>query len=185
MDGLELNKLAASILLAGVIAMGVGFITDILYSPNLDPDKRGYYVEVEDEAGSEQAKKQQKEQEKEIDIAALMQKADAETGKAVFKKCSTCHTISKGGPNRVGPNLWNVYNSEKASDSKFAYSNALKNKGGTWDNESLFHFINNPRKYISGTKMSFGGLRSPKDIANLIAYLKQQSDKSENNSEEK
>ncbi len=175
MDGLELNKIAASLLLAGVIAMSVGFITDILYSPDLDPEKRGYYVEVEEDDGGE-AQKQKQEKEKEIDIAALMENADAEAGKSVFKKCSTCHTYKKGGPNRVGPNLWNVYNNEKASDSSFTYSSALKNKGGTWDEESLFHFINNPRKYISGTKMSFGGIRNPKDIANLIAFLKQQRD---------
>lgn len=105
---------------------------------------------------------------------ALLTKADAEAGKGLFSKCKTCHTIEKGKPKGVGPNLFGVVNRPKAASEGFEYSPAMKAKGGEWTFANLAAFITNPKAYVSGTKMVFNGLSDPQDVANLIAYLAQQ-----------
>jgi cytochrome c len=105
---------------------------------------------------------------------ALLAKADAEAGKGLFSKCKACHTIEKGKPKGVGPNLFGVVNRPKAASEGFDYSAALKAKGGEWNFANLAAFITNPKAYVAGTKMVFNGLSDPQDVANLIAYLAQQ-----------
>lgn len=169
MSGFELNKLAGSILLAGVIAMLVGNITDILYSPNLNISERGYQVEVSNEPNSATQEKEIVE----INIAEIMQDADSVRGEAIFKKkCVTCHLAAKDGAHRVGPNLWQVFGSKQAAKENYSYSKALSAKGENWTEESLYHFLKSPKKYVKGTKMSFVGLKKDADIAGIIAYLK-------------
>jgi cytochrome c len=168
MSGIELNKIAASILLASLIAMLVGFVTNILYKPVLHPESRGYSIDVADD--SEAAA--QKTPEAVIDIAVLMKNANAEAGKDLAKKCMVCHSLDKNGPNKVGPRLWNIFGSEKAKVPEYKYSAALAAKGGNWDEESLFHFLQKPTQYVPGTKMSFAGLGKAQDIANVIMFLK-------------
>lgn len=168
MSGFELNKIAASVLLAGLITLIVGIVANALYKPELKPATRGYSVAVSEEspAGAEPAP------EIKIDIAALMKAANAEAGKEVVKKCVACHTFEKGGANKVGPHLWDVVGKDKGKAEGYKYSTALVAAGGKWDEESLFHFLNKPSKFIPGTKMTFAGLTKPEDIANVIAYLK-------------
>ena len=80
---------------------------------------------------------------------------------SVSKRCEQCHDLSKGGPNKIGPNLWGVVDRPRgAAASGFFYSSAMKAKGGTWTYEELFKFLKSPGAYIPGTKMSFAGLRS-------------------------
>ncbi len=102
----------------------------------------------------------------------------AEAGADVFKKCKSCHTIDQGGPNRVGPNLWGVFNRDVASHDGFSYSDSMVATlgGQSWTPALLNEFLTKPKDLVSGTKMSFGGLRNPDDRQNLIAYLAQQSD---------
>lgn len=173
MSGIELNKIAASILLASLIAMVVGVIANVLYKPKLQLAKRGYQIEVtesnEPSAGTDGT------EELKIDIAALMTKANADAGAEVVKKCLSCHSFDNGGANKVGPNLWAVPGGPKAHRKDFAYSKALETKGGTWDDDSLFHFLHKPSKFLPGTKMSFAGLSKPEDVANVIAFLKQKA----------
>ncbi len=171
-SGFELNKIAGAVLLAGLIAMVVGTVADVLYKPHVDPDKRGYKVEVAEEpaAGGAAAK------EEVIDIPALMAAANPEKGAAVIKKCATCHDFSKGGPNKIGPELWGVVGRPKAHNPGFTYSEAITKHGGNWDYESLFAFLKAPAKYAPGTKMSFAGIKKPSDIADLVAHLRTLSD---------
>lgn len=172
MNGFELNKIAASILLAGLVAMVVGNVTDILYSPDLDPKQRGYYVEVvADQSGGQVVQ----EAKVEFDIAALMKNANAGAGKDIFKKCASCHTYEKGGANRVGPNLYNVINAKKGHKGDYTYSSALLASEGEWNYKNLFEFLHKPRGYIKGTKMSFAGLNKSEDIANIIEFLRQEA----------
>lgn len=171
MSGIELNKIAASILLASLIAMVVGVVANVLYKPKLQLAKRGYQIEVAD-AGDAAASGAAEEK---IDVAALMAKANADAGAEVVKKCLSCHGFDNGGANKVGPNLFGVPGGPKAHRKDFAYSKALEAKGGTWDDESLFHFLHKPSKFIPGTKMSFAGLSKPEDVANVIAFLKQKA----------
>lgn len=174
MNGFELNKIAASILLGGLIAMLSGTISDILYRPH-DSGKRGYQVEVAESSNTEQAE-DSAAKEAPIDIKALLATANAENGKKVTVKCISCHNFDKGGPNKVGPDLWDVVDRNKASEPGFNYSDAMKAKGGKWDYDSLFHFIHNPKEFLPGTKMTFVGLKKPQEVADVIAYLRTLSD---------
>lgn len=167
MKDLELNKIAAAILVAGLIALASGKFADALYHPK-EAEKRGFEIEVVEApvAGEEV-------EEVVIDIPALMAAADAANGEKLHKKCVACHSFDAGGPNKVGPKLFGVFNRQIASVGDYAYSDALKAIDAKWDEEHLFAFIESPRKYAPGNKMGFAGLKKPEDRANLVAYLKQ------------
>ncbi|NDB82101.1 MAG: cytochrome c family protein [Alphaproteobacteria bacterium] len=173
MNGRELHKIAASILIAALIIMITGKIVDFIYHPNLSPD-RGYSVKVDESGGQEVAPPQ--EEKFEIDIKTAMQSASSDLGKVLFTKCAACHSPDKGGPNRVGPHLWDVVGRPKATSEGYSYSSALKALGGEWDYDSLAHFLHKPSAYAKGTKMSFAGFKKQEDIANIIAYLRSLSD---------
>ena len=172
MSGLEWNKIIAAILVAGLIGMVSGNLANILYRPDINA-KAGYVIEVTETApavgGSEPV-------EVAVDIIALLAKANADNGANLVKKCSICHDFTKGGPNRVGPNLWNIVDNKKGHRNDFAYSKALLAKGGTWTYEDLYHMINRPSAFIPGTKMNFIGFKKPQDVADVIAYLRTLSD---------
>ncbi len=173
MSGFELNKLAAAILIAGIVAMVAGFLAEILYHPE-QPEKRGYSVAVEEDDGDSEGAIA--DTEAAVDLAALLKNADIAAGQAVTKKCTSCHVFEKDGPHRVGPRLWGVVGGKRAHWNDFAYSKAMQEKGGTWTYEELYAYLKNPKKAIPGNKMAFAGLKKPEDIANLIAYLRSLSD---------
>ncbi|MEY4271087.1 MAG: hypothetical protein RLZZ58_2303 [Pseudomonadota bacterium] len=103
--------------------------------------------------------------------------ADANVaGAAQFKKCVACHTIDKGGKNMIGPNLWGIVGRPVASHAGFAYSAAMKGKGGAWDAAALDTYLTSPMKSVPGGKMAFAGIADAADRAALIAYLQAQAD---------
>lgn len=173
MNGLEWNKIIASVLVASLIGMVVGKIVDVLYKPEYQIATRGYQVAVNEDAGEMSV--EAKDEGFNVDIAALMSQASSAAGKVVFKKCAACHTMDKNGANRVGPNLYNVLGAKKGHRDDFKYSSALVSQGGDWDYDSLFQLLHKPSKFIKGTKMSFVGLKKPQDIANVIEYLRQEA----------
>ena len=109
-------------------------------------------------------------------VAEALPKANVENGKDIFKKCTSCHSIEKGGKALQGPNLWGVVGRPKGAVQGFGYSEPMKAKGGDWSYESLANFVNNPKGYIAGTKMVFSGLSAPSDIADLLAYMRTMAD---------
>ncbi|WP_337270627.1 c-type cytochrome [Oryzifoliimicrobium ureilyticus] len=142
------------------------------------PEKEGFAIVAQDAApagGSGEAAPAAA-----VPIAQLLAKADAKAGEAVFKKCQACHDGTKGGPNKVGPNLYGVVDRPIASHEGFAYSSAMKDfsKGGSekWTFDHLNHFLTAPKKYIAGTAMGFAGLPKDTDRANVILYLHTLSD---------
>jgi cytochrome c len=164
------NTIAGWVLGAGIVALGASIVTGELFHQER-PEKMGYPIEgvvLKGEGGAAEA---------EVPIANLLAAADPAKGEAQFKKCAACHTITKGGPNGTGPNLWGVTGSAIGKHAAgFPYSPAIAGKGGNWDWENLNHWIKSPRDFAPGTKMTFAGLGKAEDRANLLAYLNSQND---------
>jgi len=140
-------------------------VADILYQPNLK-SKRGFQIEF-----SKDGKPLPRKIEPPVDIEALLKIANVENGAKVFKKCATCHNINKGEGNKVGPNLYGIVGRARASGAGFAYSDAMKNKGGSWNKNDLNLFLTKPKDFVPGTKMGFAGLKKPQDRADIILFL--------------
>lgn len=174
MKDLELNKVAAAVLLAGIIAMVSGLVAEGLYHGGEEHGegeaKRGYTIAGAEEAGDAGAAPAA--EEKPVDIAPFMKAANVANGQALVKKCTACHTFDKGGKNGVGPNQWGLVGSHFAHKDDYAYSAALSGmKDKKWDAQALSDFLANPKKVVPGNKMAFAGLKKPEERADLIAYL--------------
>ena len=119
------------------------------------------------EAAEEAAETEVEEADSGIDLSA----ADVAAGQKVFKKCFTCHTVNAGGPNRVGPNLFDIVGREIGTHEGYRYSSAMAGMGGTWTVAALDAYLTKPKDFVPGTKMKFSGLKKEQDRINLIAYL--------------
>ena len=158
----KFNTIAGWVLFAGIIALGGTIVSGEVFHAER-PEKMGYPIEgVEVEGGGAAA---------EVPIAAALQTADAAAGEQVFKKCAACHNADPGGANALGPALFGVMGKPVAAHPGFAFSDALKSKGGTWDWETMSAWLANPKKFAPGTKMTFAGLGKPEDRANVMAFL--------------
>ncbi|KAJ6584641.1 cytochrome c C1 [Mycena capillaripes] len=99
---------------------------------------------------------------------------DSAKGASLFKtRCAQCHTLGAGEPNKVGPNLHGLFGRKSGQVDGFSYTAANVNKGVVWEAETLFEYLENPKKYIPGTKMAFAGLKKDKDRNDLITYMKE------------
>ena len=173
MDSFELNKIIAAILMVALLVIGLGKIADSVFYVK-KPKKPGYQIEVESQLTSETSEAA-KVVEK-IDIAAIMALGDVTSGEKIFKKCAACHSINKGGKNKIGPALYNIVGRAVGGVDNYKYSKALASYGKEWTFEELNGFLLKPASYIKGTKMSYAGLRKEKDRASVIKYLNQNSD---------
>jgi cytochrome c len=138
-------------------------------------EKPGYEVaELKDEAGGKAAPEAPKQAEPAVAVA--LKTADADAGKSLTKACAACHSFEKGGPNKVGPNLYGIVGRKPASHEGYTYSEAMKAKAGNWGYEELYAFLAAPKAVVPGTKMSYAGLPKFEDRANMLAYLRTLSD---------
>jgi cytochrome c len=172
-SSLEFNKTLAAVLTAGIIASGAGVVSRMIYHPVI-PEERAYPIDMAavEAEGGEAAQ----DQEETAEISQLLATANADSGATIAKKCAACHTFEKGGPNKIGPDLWGVLGRDIASVPDFSYSSALSEKEGAWDYEKINQFITSPRKWAPGTKMTFAGLSKAQDRADLLLYLRTLSD---------
>lgn len=97
---------------------------------------------------------------------------DLDNGRRAFARCRSCHTITEGGSNMTGPNLYGIFGRQAGSHPGFKYSPAVRDAGFTWDAEHLDHWLENPRTFLNGTKMSFAGIPDATDRRDVIAFLK-------------
>lgn len=110
-------------------------------------------------------------------LGALLKVADVDAGARKFGRCAACHTIGKGGPDTGGPNLYGVFGQALGQHRpRYSYTVALSATGGRWDSRTLDAWIANPQKRVPGTKMQFPGIIDPLDRADIIVYLRSQSD---------
>lgn len=109
--------------------------------------------------------------EPEIHLATLLASASSDDGEKVFGKCKACHTVEEGGKHKIGPNLWNVIGGPVAARD-FSYSSAFGEAAEAWSYEALNAFLEDPKGFAPGSKMSFAGLRKPEDRAAVIVYLR-------------
>jgi len=173
MDSFELNKVIAAVLMVALLVIGLGKIADSIFYVK-KPKNLGYQVEVGSELASSVS--QVAETVEKIDIMAIMAQGDIASGEKIFKKCAACHSINKGGKNKIGPALYNVVGRTVGSVDDYKYSKTLASYGKEWTFEELNGFLTKPSSYLKGTKMSYAGLRKEKDRASLIKYLNQNSD---------
>lgn len=169
MDSFEINKIAGGVLAVGVFTLGMHLLADGLFAAHR-PAKPGFEIAVvEPEA------KPSGPAAPEVPIAELLAKADPAKGEVAAKKCVTCHDFTKGGPNKVGPNLWAVVDRTQGTHEGFNYSATLKSyaaKGEKWSYEQLNAFIKSPRTAHPGTTMAFAGISRDSERGDLIAYLR-------------
>jgi len=171
MDSFEFNKIAAAILIALLTIKGADLISEMLIHPDLTKENAFKIEGVEVQAGGAPTEKKGP-----APIEPLLAKANVEKGTEIFKKCMSCHTAEKGGPNKIGPDLWSIVGAEKAKHPGYTYSQAMEKKGGHWTLDDLNIYLYSPRDFVPGTKMSFIGIKNDQDRADVIAYLMKQSD---------
>ena len=172
LDSFEVNKILGAFLGTCLAIQAVHLMAGAVFAPGI-PEKPGYEIAVTETpaAGAGEPAKPAEEP-----LEQLLASASPERGQAAAKPCEVCHTFDKGGQNRVGPNLWGVVGRERASESGFNYSAAMKSKGSKWTFEELDKFLINPRRDIPGTVMTFAGIERSRQRTDVIAYLRTLAD---------
>lgn len=170
-------NMAAGALLATVfVMMSVSIASEGIFHSEV-PEKPGFAIVAAEEPAAGEAAAPAASA---VPIAQLLVKADAKAGEAVFKKCQSCHSGEKGGPNKVGPDLWGIVDRPVAGHEGFSYSAGMKDfsKAGAehWTFDNLNHFLTAPKAFVKGTAMGFAGLKNDGERANLIAYLRTLAD---------
>jgi cytochrome c len=172
LDSFEVNKILGAVLGTLLGVQAVHLMAGAVFTPGI-PAKPGYEIAVTEAPAAGQ---QQPAKAPEVPIEQRLASASPERGEADTRPCQTCHTFEKGGPNRIGPNLFGVVGRDRASEQGFNYSAAMKSKGGKWTFEELDKFLSNPRQDIPGTAMTFAGIQRDNQRADVIDYLRTLSD---------
>lgn len=171
MDSFELNKIAGAVLGTCLFLLCMNIAAENLFHSH-KPEKPGYDIAVQETPAGGGAQAAVVVEPIEVRLAS----ANVEKGANAAKKCLACHDFTKGGPNKVGPNLYGIVNNNRAHMGNFAYTAGMKEMGGKWTFEELDKFLNNPKGVVKGTSMAFAGISRPTERADVIAYLNSLSD---------
>ena len=171
MNAFEINKIIAAVILAVLLFFGVGKLADFIFYVE-KPKEPAYKVE----APAVKVASAQTASSGSIDIKALLASGTIVHGQKVFRKCSACHVVAKGGKNKIGPVLYGILGKQSSSVSDYKYSKALIAHGKVWSFAEMNSFLIKPQAHIKGTKMAFAGLRSEKDRASVILFMNSKSD---------
>jgi len=168
---MDFNKAAAGVLFAGVIFVGSLIISEGVFSPD-KLEKQAVIIDT----GVSQASTTDAPKKPDFitgdPFAELVDNGDVAKGEKLFKKCVACHSNQSGAANKVGPNLWGVFNHDIAAVADYKYSSALTALEGNWDIAALNGWLYKPRAYAKGNRMGFAGIKDDQQRANIIAYLK-------------
>ena len=165
-----MNKIIVSIVFAIILVLGINKVTDVIFYVE-KPEKSAYQVANITTVASTTASETSAENSDSGNIMALFASTSAADGAKVFKKCTACHSIAKGGANKIGPALWGVLGRAAGSIPDYKYSKAMTAHGKNWSFEEMNGFLIKPKDWIKGTKMSFVGLKNAKERAAVILYL--------------
>jgi len=172
-----MNKIIVSLVMAIFLVLGINKLADLVYYVD-KPEKSAYQVtSLITTASSTTAESELSSSESE-NIMTLFASTSSAEGEKVFKKCAACHSISKGGGNKIGPALWGVIGRMAGSVSDYKYSKAMASHGKVWSFNEMNSFLIRPKDWIKGTKMSYAGLKNSKDRAAVILYMNENSDNS-------
>ena len=172
MGGFEMNKVLGAIIGTCLFTLSLNIVSGGIFTPK-KPAKPGYDIAVTETAPGTAAAATVPDEP----IEKLLASANLEKGATAAKKCLACHDFAKGGPNKVGPNLWGILDRDKGAVSGFAYStNFKKMMQGHWTIDDLSKYLLNPKAMVPGTSMAFIGLNKGSERADVIAYLNSLSD---------
>ena len=162
-----MNKIIVSIVFAIILVVGINKVTDVIFYVE-KPEKSAYQVASVTTIASTASADTSSETG---NIMAIFASTNAAEGAKVFKKCAACHSIAEGGKNKIGPALWGVLGRQAGSLPDYKYSKAMAAHGKKWSFEEMNGFLIKPKDWIKGTKMSFAGLKKPKERAAVILYM--------------
>ena len=170
-----MNKIIVSVILAIILVFGINKIADVIFYVE-KPEKSAYQVVSVSDATNTKTAETTSENSESGNVMMLFSSTSADDGEKIFNKCGTCHSISKGGGNKIGPALWGVLGRKAGSVSDYKYSKAMAAHEKPWSFEEMNGFLTKPKDWIKGTKMSFVGLKNAKDRAAVILYMNENAD---------
>ncbi|MDP6440882.1 MAG: cytochrome c family protein [Pelagibacteraceae bacterium] len=173
MYGFEISKIIAAIILTIVIVLSINKLADVVFNIDAREDVTYKVTKVTE---TKEISKDDNKANSGNDIKVFMDLGSIDHGKTVAKKCIGCHSVSKGGGNKIGPALWGVIGRKVGSVTEYKYSKAMGGFGKNWNFEAMNNFLIKPKDYVKGNKMAFAGISKEKDRASLILYLNEQSD---------
>ncbi len=169
-----MNKIIVSIVLTLILVMGINKISDVIYSVE-KPEKSAYQVASVSNT-NDSTSVASTENTSTGDVMTLFASVSLSDGEKIFKKCAACHSIAKGGANKIGPALYNVIGRQAGSLPDYKYSKGMIAYAKKWTPQEMDGFLENPKGWVKGTKMAYAGLKKPEERAALILFLNKNSD---------
>ena len=169
-----MNKIIVSIVLTLILVMGINKISDVIYSVE-KPEKSAYQVASVSNT-NDSTSVASTENTSTGDVMTLFASVSLSDGEKIFKKCAACHSIAKGGANKIGPALYNVIGRQAGSLPDYKYSKGMIAYAKKWTPQEMDGFLENPKGWVKGTKMAYAGLKKPEERAALILFLNKNGD---------